>query len=116
MLAGQAAIRQMGGMRMWPKKWTWRILLWVVIVFSAYSIGTYFGVPVLFRYVARNQASAALHRQVTVGRVTFHPYKLRLVVNKLRISERDANGDFVYIGRVILRLSWTSFYRFAVVL
>jgi hypothetical protein len=103
-------------MRIWPKTRTWRILSWIVLVFIAYSIGTYFGVPALFRYVARNQASAALHRRVTVGRVTFHPYKLRLVANKLRISERDTNGDFVYIGRVVLRLSWSSLYRFAVVL
>src|SRR5947209_6891724 len=102
-------------MRIWPRTWIWRIPLWIAILFVVYSLGTLFGVPALFRYIARTQASAALHRQLVVGRVTFHPYKLRLVANKLRISERDANGEFVYIGRVIVRLSWTSFYRFAVV-
>ena len=102
-------------MRIWPKTRTSRILLWIAIVFVVYSGVTYSGVPALFRYVAGNQASAALHRRVTVGQVSFNPYKLRLIVSDLRVTEHGAPGAFVDIPRLNLRLSWTSVYRLALV-
>jgi uncharacterized protein involved in outer membrane biogenesis len=102
-------------MRIWPKKRTWRIPLWVGLVFIAYSIGPYFGVPPLIRYFARNQGSAALNRQVTVGQVNFNPYNLRLVVNDLRVGERGGHGVLAKIGRLNLGLSWTSLYHLAAV-
>ena len=102
-------------MRIWPKARSSRVVLWMAISFVVYSVGTYFGVPALLRYVARNQATFALHRQVSLGKVSFNPYKLRLSIANLRVDEHDGSGTFVDIGRIKLRLSWTSLYRLALV-
>jgi hypothetical protein len=102
-------------MRIWPKARSSRVVLWMAISFVLYSVGTYFGVPALSRYVARNQVSIALHRQVSIGKVSFNPYKLRLLIANLRVAEHDGSGTFVDIGRIKLRLSWTSLYRLALV-
>jgi len=102
-------------MRIWLGTRTFRILLWIAIVFVVYSVGTYFGVPALFRYVARSRVSAALHRQVTVGQVKFNPYNLRLIVNDLRVGERGGHGVLAKIVRLNLRLSSTSLYPLAAV-
>ncbi|HKV53294.1 MAG TPA: hypothetical protein VJN94_01515, partial [Candidatus Binataceae bacterium] len=102
-------------MRYWPKRRFERILLWVAIVFVVYSVGTWLGVPALVRYIAQNQVAAALERRVSVGKVTFNPYKLRFNVLNLHIRGREPSEPFVDIARVDLRLSWTSIYRLALV-
>ena len=90
-----------------------RVLLWTLAAFFIYSVGTYFGVPPLLRYVAKNQASATLNRQISIGDVSFNPYKLRLTLSQLQIAEKGGSGTFVNVRRINLRLSWTSLYRLA---
>ena len=102
-------------MAIWPKAWTSRTLLWIATVFVVYSAGTHFGAPPLLRYILTKQANIALHRPVSVGEITFNPYRLRLIAVDLRVGERSEPSDFFAIGRLNLRLSWTSLFRLALV-
>src|SRR5713101_6345317 len=102
-------------MKIWPKTWLTRILSALVFVFLAYSAAAYFGVPAVIRHLAQNQTAAALHRQITVGDIRFNPYRLRLVIADLSVAGRDGSQHFIDIGRVNLRLSWTSLSHLALV-
>jgi Domain of Unknown Function (DUF748) len=101
--------------KLWPKRRIAQIALVAGLIFSAYSLGGYFGIPALVRYVAQHQVATSLNRRVVVGPASFNPYKLRLIVNDLHIADRDTAKPFVDIARINLRLSWTSFYRLALV-
>jgi hypothetical protein len=92
-----------------------RILAGLVLTFVVYSVGLYFGVPAVVRYVARNQAAGALHRHITLGDVKFNPYKLHLLITNLRVAARDTPQAFIAVGRMNLRLSWTSLFHLALV-
>ena len=103
-------------MTIWPKTRLTRIALALASVFLAYSVSAYYGAPVVIRYLAQNQAATILHRQVTLGGIKFNPYRLRLVIADLRVSGRDGSQDFIDVGRIDLRLSWTSLSHLAVVI
>src|SRR5437588_9714954 len=101
-------------MRLWPQTRLWQILIGLALAFFVYSAGTYLGVPLLIRYVARNQGRV-LHRQITTGVVTFNPYKLRLIVADVGMAARDSSQPFIAIAQVNVRLSWSSLWRRALV-
>ncbi len=104
-----------GAIAVWPKRRISQILLVVTFTFFAYSIGTYFGVPVLVRHLAEVQGPLALHRSIQTGRIKFNPYTLRLSIRNLNVGERGSLSRFIHVRRVALRLSWTSLPRLALV-
>jgi len=99
----------------WPKTWLTRTPAALAFIFCAYGATGYVGAPALIRYMAQNQAAAALNRQVTVGAISFNPYRLRLVITDLHISGRNRSQHFIDIRRIKLRLSWTSLPHLALV-
>lgn len=103
-------------MTIWPKSWLRRTLLVFVLVVLFYTLAAYFGVPMAIRYLARNQAAGALQRPVTVGKISFNPYTLRLSIADLSVSGREGARHFIRIDQANLRLSWTSLFRRALVL
>jgi len=103
-------------MTIWPKTRLTRIALVLASAFLFYSATTYFGAPAVIRYLAQNQAATILRRRVSVGRIKFNPYRLRLVIADLRVAGRDGSQHFIDVGRIDLRLSWTSLSHLAVVI
>ena len=89
------------------------IVLIVVCAFAIFNLAGFFGVPLLLHYLAGGRVAAALHRQVTVGKVRFNPYTLRLSAKDLLISERDDSQKFAYVGQIRIKASWSSLYRLA---
>src|SRR5471032_2355440 len=63
----------------------WSLITVAVIV--AFGLLGFFGGPPLIRHLVQTQLSQALHRPVTVGRITLNPYTLNLEVDQLRIGE-----------------------------
>lgn len=84
-----------------------------VIVF--FGIGTWLGVPPLVRSLATHQASEWMERPVTVGKISFSPYQLKLDVQQLHIGERGSDKSFVDIGELTVNLSWSSLFRLAAI-
>src|SRR5579885_3738407 len=95
------------------RRWLRRTAIALAIIFVLYSLGGFFGVPPLLRYIAGTQVAASLHRPVAMGRVAFNPYTLRLQVEQMRVGEPASPEPFVTIGRLNVRASWTSLFRLA---
>ena len=93
-----------------------RLRVTTVIMIGALAIFTltgFFGVPLLLDHVAQGTAAAILHRRVTVGPIRFNPYTLELCADTLRVREREGDEDFATVGRIRLKVSWSSLYRLA---
>ena len=60
--------------------------------------------------------ATSIHRRVSVGKIGFNLYRLRLDIDKLHVSERDSPAAFVDIGHLRLKVSWASLFRFAPVI
>ncbi|MGO9607673.1 MAG: DUF748 domain-containing protein [Candidatus Binataceae bacterium] len=78
-----------------------------------YGIAGYFVVPHILRGILTGQVSATLHRPVTVGRINFNPYRLRLQIDSLHVGDHSAAGAFADVGHLDVKASWTSAFRFA---
>jgi Domain of Unknown Function (DUF748) len=95
------------------RRWIRRLSITLLVIFVLYSLGGFFGVPPLLRYLATRQVAASLHRPVAVGRIAFNPYTLRLQVDQLKVGEAGAPQPFVAIRHLNVRASWTSLFRLA---
>ena len=93
-----------------------RLHLAAIIVFTAIAIFTaagFLGVPLLLHHLANGRLAAALHRPVSVGKIRFNPYTLRLSADSLQVGERDGDQEFAGVGQVRVKASWSSLYRLA---
>ncbi|MGO9056016.1 MAG: DUF748 domain-containing protein [Candidatus Binataceae bacterium] len=90
-----------------------RVALVAIATVAIFTVAGFLGVPQLLRYLARGPLTVRLHRQVTVGKVTFNPYTLRLTVDYFHLGEHDNPQAFADIGQVRVKASWRSFYRLA---
>lgn len=89
---------------------------WIsVIVVLVLGVGSWLGVPPLVRSLATHQASEWMERPVSIGRVSFNLYTLKLDVQQLHIGEHDSDRPFVDIGQLTVNLSWSSLFRLAAV-
>jgi hypothetical protein len=99
----------------WPKTRSGQALCTLALVFFAYSVGMYFGVPFLVRHLAQVQGTVTLHRSIQTGAIKFNPYTLRLSIKNLNIAEPDSSSPFIQVGHVTVWLSWTSLPHLALV-
>src|SRR5580698_1592435 len=93
-----------------------RIGITLVVVLFLYTIGGFFGLPMLLRHILTTQVAASLKRPVTVGKITFNPYRLKLEIDRLHIADSDGTKPFVDLDRLRVKVSWTSLYRLAPVI
>jgi len=90
-----------------------RVVLIVTAAVAVFTLAGFLGVPHLLRYLARGPLAARLHRQVTVGKITFNPYTLRLTIDYFHLGEHDNPQAFTDIGQIRVKASWRSLYRLA---
>src|SRR5277367_2271930 len=83
-----------------------QIALIVITAVAIFTLAGFWGVPHLLRYLARGPLTARLHRQVTLGKVTFNPYTLRLTIDYLHLGEHDNPQAFADIGQIRVKASW----------
>src|ERR1700676_2254349 len=95
---------------------TGKIGVIVAAVIFFLGIATYFAVPPILRHVVTGPVATSIHRRVSVGKIGFNLYRLRLDIDKLHVSERDSPAAFVDIGHLRLKVSWASLFRFAPVI
>lgn len=72
--------------------------------------------PPILRHVLTGPVAASLHRPVSVGRISFNPYRLLLNVDQFRIGEREGDQTFVAIGHLRVKAAWRSIIHLAPVL
>ena len=75
----------------------------------------FFGVPALLRYVAEHQLSAELSRPVTVGKIRFNPYTLKLDIEQFHLGDANGTDAFVDLGHLMVNVSWESLFRLSLV-
>src|SRR5271170_7422608 len=86
----------------------------VVAVVLFLGVTTYIAVPPILRHVLTGSVASSIHRQVTVGKIRFNLYRLKLDLDQLHIGERDdPQKPFVDLGHLAVKVSWTSLWRFA---
>ncbi len=86
----------------------------VVAVVLFLGIATYLAVPPVLRHVLTGSVAASIHRQVSVGKIRFNLYRLKLDIDNLHVAERDSpQKPFVDLGHLTVKVSWTSIFRFA---
>jgi hypothetical protein len=90
------------------RRWGTGILTFLVV----FGLLGFFAAPPLIRGQAEKQLSQLLSRPVSIGKVSLNPYTLTLQLEKLHIGERGGQGDFVDVGRILVRASWSSLFRF----
>lgn len=85
---------------------------WIMaIVVVVFGVVTWLGMPPLLRSLATKQASAWMERPVTIGKISFNPYRLQLDVQQLHIGERGADQAFVDVAQITVNVSWSSLFR-----
>jgi hypothetical protein len=85
----------------------------VAVILMLFTIAGFFVVPHVVRGILTEQVAALLHRQVTVGRIRFNPYTLRLQVADLRVGDPSEKNPLATFGRIDVNASWTSAFRVA---
>jgi len=85
----------------------------VVAVLLFLGPAAYLAVPPVLRHVLTGPVAGSIHRQVSVGKIRFNLYALKLDVDQLHVAERDSPQPFVDIGHLRVKVSWTSIFRFA---
>ncbi|WP_321797848.1 DUF748 domain-containing protein [Burkholderia sp. BCC1988] len=90
---------------------TRRIGLGVLIFLVLFGLLGFFAAPPLIRHIAEQQLSQQLGRPSTVQRVALNPYTLNLEADGVHVGERGGQGDFIDIGKLVVRPSWSSLFR-----
>ena len=79
----------------------------VIVVAVVLFLGpaAYLAVPPVLRHVLTGPVAGSIHRQVSVGKIRFNLYALRLDVDQLHVGERDSPQPFVDIGHLRVKHS-----------
>ena len=89
----------------------------VVAVVLFLGLATYIAVPLVLRHVLTGSVASSIHRDVSVGKIRFNLYRLKLDLDQLHVGERDnPQKPFVDLGHLTVKVSWTSLFRFAPVI
>ncbi|KWO67729.1 DUF748 domain-containing protein [Burkholderia territorii] len=94
---------------------TRRIGLGVLIFLVLFGLLGFFAAPPLIRHIAEQQLSQQLGRPSTIQRIALNPYTLKLEADGVHVGvhvgERGGQGDFIDIGKLVVRPSWSSLFR-----
>ncbi len=90
---------------------TRRIGLCVLIFLVLFGLLGFFAAPPLIRHIAEQQLSQQLGRPSTIRRIALNPYTLNLEADGVHVGERGGQGDFIDIGKLVVRPSWSSLFR-----
>ncbi|AOI63881.1 AsmA family protein [Burkholderia territorii] len=90
---------------------TRRIGLGVLIFLVLFGLLGFFAAPPLIRHIAEQQLSQQLGRPSTIQRIALNPYTLNLEADGVHVGERGGQGDFIDIGKLVVRPSWSSLFR-----
>ena len=88
----------------------------LLAVLTAYALFGHFGVPALVRHYLPVMGSEALGRSVGVDAVRFHPFRLVLELDGLRVATAAGDGDALQVASIHANLELASIVQRAPVL
>ena len=92
------------------------VLLAAVIAFAAFSLLGFFAVPPLLRHYMVKGISEYTHRQASVEKITFNPYKLTLDLSGFSLADGSAGEPLLSLERLFLKLRGSSFLKLGFVI
>lgn len=104
------------GLRLYRSHRLRKTVLIVGIVLAVFGLLGFFVAPSIIKSQLQTRLTALLGRPVSVARVHFDPFTLRLQLDRLHIAGRDGHAPFVDVDRTVVNASWTSLFRMAPVL
>ncbi len=100
--------------RAWPR--LRKIGLAVLVGVAALGLLGFFAAPPLVKSLLADKLGAALHRPVSIEKLSINPYALSLTVEGLAVKEASGAQDFLSFERLHLNLDASSLLRFAPVI
>jgi hypothetical protein len=88
-----------------------RIGITVLVLLFLFTIGGFLVVPHVLRGILTGQIATSLHRQVSVGKIRFNPYTLRLQINDVRVAGHGNEKPLAALGHLDLKAGWSSVFR-----
>src|SRR5215469_12416961 len=96
------------------RRWVRRVGIAVVVFVLFIGPALYIAVPPIVRHVLSGPVAASIHRNVSVGKIHFNLYRLKLDLENLHVAERDdPQKPFVDLGHLRVKISWKSLFRLA---
>jgi uncharacterized protein involved in outer membrane biogenesis len=99
-------------------RWAQKIL-WVFFILNLFGLAgltvLYFGGPGWLQQQLPKELEKQLGRSVQLAQVRFEPLSLKLILQGLVVREIDGSEVFVSLDEIGIDLSWSSFWRWAVV-
>lgn len=89
------------------KKYALRFLIAIVI----FGLLGFFALPPLIKSVLTDKLSVALHRSVSIEKVSINPYALTARIDGLAINEKESNTVFFSFDKLYLDLALSSIFR-----
>jgi uncharacterized protein involved in outer membrane biogenesis len=86
------------------------IIIGCLAAFVVYSLFGFFGLPPIIKAQGEKRLGAALHRPVSIGKVSVNPYTLALTLEQFAIRERDSQGVFVGWDRLYVQFEILSLF------
>lgn len=87
-----------------------RVAAFVAVALALYALAGFVLAPPLIQWVIQKEGRAALHREVTLGKVTFNPFTLETDFLALRIRDRDRQ-PLLSLRRLHARLGISGIVR-----
>src|SRR5215475_14042550 len=88
-----------------------KVLLWVLSGLMVFTLVGFLVVPLVLKSVLASQLTAKLHREVTIEKVRFNPFRLWLQVKGFAIKDRDGSGPFVSFDELSLDFQAMSVFK-----
>src|SRR5258708_30772848 len=95
------------------RRWLRRTALTVATILVLYGILGFLVAPYALRRVLAGPVATSIHRAITVSKIRFNPYRLRLEADHLHVSDINPQRPFVDIGHLRVKVSLTSLFRLA---
>jgi len=86
------------------------ILIGCLTAFGLFTLFGFFGLPPIIKAQAEKRLSAALHRPVSIGKVSVNPYTLALTLEQFAIRERDGKSVFIGWDRLFVQYEILSLF------
>ena len=90
-----------------------RIGIGILVFCFVFMMAGFLLVPHILRGILTGQVAAALHRPVSVARIRFNPYTLRLRVDGFRVGDHSEPAPFLEFAHLDVKISWSSAFRIA---
>jgi len=94
-------------------RWIGASILAFLLIFT---VAGFFLVPHILRGILTGRVAASLHRPVSVGKIRFDPYTLRLRIDHLRVNDQAEANPLAAFEHIDVRASWLSLFRIAPIL